>query len=60
MCNLYSMNRSRDEIRDSVGAMRDGTGNMPRLPGVFPDETAPMVRTGEDGQREIVKEIAPA
>jgi putative SOS response-associated peptidase YedK len=55
MCNLYSMNRSQDEIRGIVGAMRDETGNMPPLPGIFPDYLAPIVRTGEDGQREIVK-----
>ncbi|SEE72822.1 Putative SOS response-associated peptidase YedK [Rhizobiales bacterium GAS191] len=55
MCNLYSMNRSQDEIRGIVGAMRDGTGNMPPLPGIFPDYEAPIVRTGADGTRELVK-----
>ncbi|SDR04222.1 Putative SOS response-associated peptidase YedK [Rhizobiales bacterium GAS113] len=55
MCNLYSMNRSQDEIRGIVGAMRDGTGNMPPLPGIFPDYLAPIVRTGSDGTRELVK-----
>ena len=55
MCNLYSMNRSQDEIRGIVGAMRDGAGNMPPLPGIFPDYAAPIVRTGADGERELVK-----
>ncbi|SDR63444.1 Putative SOS response-associated peptidase YedK [Rhizobiales bacterium GAS113] len=55
MCNLYSMNRSQDEIRGVVGAMRDGTGNMPPLPGIFPDYEAPIVTTGADGTRELVK-----
>jgi putative SOS response-associated peptidase YedK len=54
MCNLYSMNRSQDEIRGTVGAMRDDTGNMPPLPGIFPDYVAPIVRTGADGVRELV------
>jgi putative SOS response-associated peptidase YedK len=54
MCNLYSMNRSQDEICGIVGAMRDETGNMPPLPGIFPDYVAPIVRTGADGARELV------
>ncbi|SEE86445.1 Putative SOS response-associated peptidase YedK [Rhizobiales bacterium GAS191] len=55
MRNLYSMNRSQDEIRAIVAAMRDETGNQPRLPGIFPDYLAPIVRTGPDGARELVK-----
>ncbi|SDR57946.1 hypothetical protein SAMN05519103_05940 [Rhizobiales bacterium GAS113] len=55
MCNLYSMNRSQDEIRGLVGAMRDETGNQPPLPGIFPDYLAPIVRTGAGGTRELVK-----
>ena len=33
--------------------MRDLTGNLPPLPGIFPDYEAPIVRTGGDGVREI-------
>ena len=33
--------------------MRDTTGNMPPLPGIFPDYKAPMVRNQPDG-RELV------
>ncbi len=33
--------------------MRDLTGNMPPLPGVFPDYPAPIVRTAEDNVREL-------
>jgi putative SOS response-associated peptidase YedK len=32
--------------------MRDTTGNLPPLPGIFPDQLAPVVRT-TDGQREL-------
>lgn len=34
--------------------MRDTTGNLPPLPGIFPDYPAPIVRTGKDGVREFV------
>jgi putative SOS response-associated peptidase YedK len=34
--------------------MRDTTGNLPPMPGIFPDMMAPIVRTGGDGQRELV------
>ena len=32
MCNLYSMTKSQQAIRDLVKAIRDITGNMPSLP----------------------------
>jgi putative SOS response-associated peptidase YedK len=33
--------------------MRDRTGNLPPIPGVFPDYAAPIVRNAEDGEREL-------
>lgn len=33
--------------------MRDTTGNLPPLPGIFPDYPAPIVRVGGDGVREL-------
>lgn len=53
MCNLYSLTRSQDAIRQLTKAMRDTTGNMPSLPGIFPDTLAPVVRTARDGAREL-------
>ena len=53
MCNLYSITKGQQAIRDLAGAMRDLTGNMPMLPGVFPDYSAPIVRTAVDGVREL-------
>jgi putative SOS response-associated peptidase YedK len=53
MCNLYSLTRSQDEIRRLTGAIRDTTGNLPPLPGIFPDQLAPVVRTARDGGREL-------
>ena len=54
MCNLYSMSKGQQAIRELAGAMRDTTGNLPILPGIFPDYAAPIVRTGADGVRELV------
>jgi putative SOS response-associated peptidase YedK len=54
MCNLYSMTSSQRAIIDLARAMRDRTGNLPILPGIYPDYQAPVVRTGDDGQRELV------
>lgn len=34
--------------------MRDLTGNLPPMPGVFPDYAAPIVRNGPDGVRELM------
>jgi hypothetical protein len=45
MFNLYSITKGQQAIRDLAGAMRDLTGNLPMLPGVFPDYSAPIVRT---------------
>jgi putative SOS response-associated peptidase YedK len=33
--------------------MRDLTGNLAPLPGIYPDTLAPVVRTAEDGVREL-------
>ncbi|WP_246725577.1 SOS response-associated peptidase family protein, partial [Beijerinckia sp. L45] len=32
---------------------RDLTGNLPPMPGVFTDYPAPIVRRGDDGEREL-------
>ena len=54
MCNLYSLVTNQEAIRAITCAMRDSTGNLPPLPGVFPDYSAPIVRNGADGVRELV------
>lgn len=53
MCNLYSMTKGQVAIRELARAIRDTTGNLPPLPGIFPDNPAPIVRRGEDGAREL-------
>ncbi|MGA0563651.1 SOS response-associated peptidase [Ancylobacter sp. VNQ12] len=53
MCNLYSHHSNLQAITDLVGTLRNGAGNLPPQPGIFPDYPAPIVRTAEDGEREL-------
>jgi putative SOS response-associated peptidase YedK len=55
MCNLYSVTKGQAAIVDLTKAMRDTTGNLPPQPSIFPDFMAPVVRTGSDGVRELMK-----
>lgn len=52
MCNLYSLTRGQAAIREFTRAMVDISGNLPPLPGIFPDYSAPIVRNGAEG-REV-------
>ncbi|MCC0809106.1 SOS response-associated peptidase [Methylobacterium sp. W2] len=52
MCNLYSLITSQAEIREAFGVEEDRAGNLPRTPGIFPDQMAPIVRI-EDGRRTL-------
>jgi hypothetical protein len=38
--------------------MRDTTGNLPLLPGIFPDYAAPIVRNAPDGVRDVLRNAA--
>ena len=51
MCNLYSMARSRDDVRRLFRVDQDRTGNQPPLPAIFPDQLAPVIHVDRDGQR---------
>jgi putative SOS response-associated peptidase YedK len=44
----------RAAVRDWFRARHDRTGNLPLFPGIFPGQMAPIVRTGSDGERELV------
>jgi hypothetical protein len=35
MCNLYSVTKGQAAIIATTRAMRDNTGNLPPLPGIF-------------------------
>jgi hypothetical protein len=37
MCNLYSITKNQAAIRDLFRVTRDTAGNLPPMPGVFPD-----------------------
>ncbi len=54
MCNLYSVTKGQSAIRDLFAVKHDRIGNLPPLPGVFPDQMAPIIRTADDGGRELV------
>ena len=53
MCNLYSLTKGQAAIVAMARAMRDTAGNLPPLPGIFPDYPAPIVRNAADGMREL-------
>jgi putative SOS response-associated peptidase YedK len=52
MCNLYSMTKNQAAIRQLFTVARDSIGNLPSMPGIFPDYLAPIVRNA-DGGREL-------
>jgi putative SOS response-associated peptidase YedK len=50
VCNLYSITKGQQAIRQLAGAMSDRAGNLPPLPGIYPDYSAPIVRNQPDGR----------
>jgi putative SOS response-associated peptidase YedK len=50
MCNLYSITKGQQAIRELTRAMSDRTGNLPPMPGIFPDYPAPIVRNQPAGR----------
>ena len=50
MCNLYSITTNQQAILQFTRAMVDWAGNLPPLPGVFPDYSAPIVRSTAEGR----------
>ena len=52
MCNLYSMTTNVEAIRRlfQVEASNDRTGNLPSMPGIYPDYPAPIVRNSAAGR----------
>ena len=53
MCNLYNLRSNQKDIGRAARASRDLTGNLPVLVGIYPDYPAPIVRMGQDGEREL-------
>jgi putative SOS response-associated peptidase YedK len=50
MCNLYSLTKGQAAIRALTRAMVDTAGNLPPMPGIFPDYPAPIVRNSAAGR----------
>lgn len=55
MCNLYSVTTNQEAIRKLFGGVRDASGNVPPMPGVYPDFSPPIIRNASDGMRELAK-----
>lgn len=53
MCNLYSITTNQAAISSLFRVVNRYVGNLPAMPSVFPDNPAPVVRVGENGEREI-------
>src|SRR5216684_580944 len=57
MCNLYSITTNQAAIAALFRVINQYVGNLPPMPGVFPDYPAPVVRNAgqnTDGERELV------
>ncbi|MET0529412.1 MAG: SOS response-associated peptidase family protein [Microvirga sp.] len=52
MCSLYSLTRQQSEIGKVLSVELDDTGNLPPLPGIFPNTSAPVIRM-RDGARAL-------
>jgi len=53
MCNLYSITTNQEAIIKLFRVMNRYVGNLPPMPGVFPDYPAPVVRNA-GAEREMV------
>src|SRR4030081_2091916 len=53
MCNLYSITTNQEAIIRLFKIMNRYVGNLPPMPGVFPDYPAPVVRNAGT-EREMV------
>jgi putative SOS response-associated peptidase YedK len=53
MCNLYSITTNQAAIIALFRVMNRYVGNLPPMPGVFPDYPAPVVRNAGT-ERELV------
>jgi len=52
MCNLYSITTNQAVIIALFRVINQHVGNLPLMPGVFPDYPAPVVRDA-DGERAL-------
>ncbi|MBP2551197.1 putative SOS response-associated peptidase YedK [Neorhizobium galegae] len=55
MCNLYNVTTTRDAVLQFTKAFRDRAGWNEASFDVYPGYQAPVVRVGDDGNREIAR-----
>jgi hypothetical protein len=53
MCNLYSLQTSRQAVAQVFRLSDNRMGDVPSLPAIFPGHAAPVVRIADDGEREL-------
>jgi putative SOS response-associated peptidase YedK len=53
MCNLYSITTNQAAIIALFRVVNRYVGNLPPMPGVFPDYPAPVVRKTETGPHRL-------
>jgi putative SOS response-associated peptidase YedK len=53
VCNLYSITTNQEAISRLFRVMNRYVGNLPAMPGVFPDYPAPVVRNA-GAERELI------
>jgi putative SOS response-associated peptidase YedK len=56
MCNLYSHTTAQEAMRQLFADLdlRDGLGNLPAQPAIYPDAMAPIIRMGEGGAEAVM------
>jgi putative SOS response-associated peptidase YedK len=54
MCNLYSATKGQAAIVKLTRAMIARTGDLPPLPGIFPDYGEPIIPEGPDGKELLL------
>jgi putative SOS response-associated peptidase YedK len=54
MCNLYSLNKKRDEVARFFRVSHNRSAAFEPVSAIFPRHMAPVVRQTADGEREIV------
>ena len=50
MCTLHSLTKGQAAIRQIFDGMTDRTGNLEHFPAIFPDTSAPVIRTTPEGR----------
>ena len=54
MCNLYSLNKKRDDVARFFRVSHNRAAAFEPLSAIFPGHTAPIIKQSPDGERELV------